>query len=207
MSVVNIPSGKISIPEIKFVERLEVAANGTALLITDMQNDFVKPKGRLVVADALATVAPIQTLLATARKAGAPIVFMQDTHIKNDKEFAIWPEHCVINTWGWQIVDELLPQANEVVLQKSRYDAFYGTALEYYLKGVWNVKRLIIVGTVSNICVLHTVGSASLRWLDVVVPVDGISALSEFDQVLTLHQISNLYYGQVVTACANISFK
>ena len=108
---------------------------------------------------------------------------------------------------NWQFVDELLPLAHELVLQKSRYDAFYGTSLDHYLKTVWEISTLIVVGTVSNICVLHTVGSANLRWLKVVVPADGISALSSFDQALTLHQIAHLYYGDVLESCDGITFQ
>ncbi len=204
--MVHIPKGQIAVPEIAVKKSLRLPVKGTALLITDMQNDFVHPKGGLCVPSAAATVEPIRRLLTAARTAGVKRVFMQDTHMPQDKEEDIWPSHCVKGTWGWQIVDELQPQPDELVLQKTRYDAFYGTPLEHYLLAVWKVETLIVVGTVSNICVLHTVGSANLRWLKAVVPADGISALSDFDQALTLRQVAGLYYGDVVESCDGISF-
>jgi len=207
MSIPTLPSGMIQIPEISAKSTIVLDRVRTALLITDMQNDFVRPEGRLCVPTALATVNPIKGLLDKAKAAGVRTVFVQDTHLRPDKETAIWPEHCVKDTWGWQFVDELLPLAHELVLQKSRYDAFYGTSLDHYLKTVWEISTLIVVGTVSNICVLHTVGSANLRWLKVVVPADGISALSSFDQALTLHQIAHLYYGDVLESCDGITFQ
>jgi nicotinamidase-related amidase len=52
---------------------------------------------------------------------------------------------------------------------------------------------------VANICVLHTAGSAALRWWRVVVPVDTISALNEFDYRAALRQITFLYRGLLTT--------
>ena len=96
------------------------------------------------------------------------------------------------DSWGWHIIDELKPQKNDMVFQKNRYDGFYGTSLEHYLK-LWKIENLVITGTVSNICVAHTAGSAGLRWYNIIVPADGISAQTEFDQALTLRQVSFLY--------------
>ena len=141
-----------------------------------------------------------------ARQSWVRIVYTQDTQFENDPEFKIWPEHCRINTWGWQIIDQLKPDPKDLICQKNRYDGFYGTWLDHFLNDIWKIQHLIIVGTVSNICVLHTAASAGLRWFHVVVPADGISALTEFDQALTLRQISSLYGGHVVKSVDNIAF-
>jgi nicotinamidase-related amidase len=53
-------------------------------------------------------------------------------------------------------------QPSDIVVQKTRYDGFYGTFLENLL-GFYGIKHLVITGTVANICVLHTAGSAALR--------------------------------------------
>lgn len=65
----------------------------------------------------------------------------------------------------------------------------------------------MIVGTVSNICVLHTAASAGLRWFHIVIPANGISALTDFDQALTLRQVSWLYSGSVVRSVEHIQFE
>jgi nicotinamidase-related amidase len=82
-------------------------------------------------------------------------------------------------------------------VRKLRYDAFYDTPLEHELRDR-GIDTLVVTGTVSNICVLHTAGSAALRWFRVIVPVDAISALTEFDQRAALRQISFLYRGVLV---------
>ena len=201
-----LPTGSIEIPDIPVEKRLELPAGETAVVVVDMQNDFVKPEGTLVVEAAGETIAAIRRLLDKARSGGARVAYTQDTHYEGDKEWTIWPEHCRQGTWGWRIVDELAPQEGDLVCPKSRYDGFYGTWLDYYLTRVWQVKHLVIVGTVSSICVLHTAASAGLRWFHVVAPADGMSALTEFDQALTLRQISWLYTGSVVASVDDIEF-
>jgi nicotinamidase-related amidase len=62
------------------------------------------------------------------------------------------------------------------------------------------------VGTVSSICVLHTAASAGLRWFHGVMPADGISSLTAFDQALTLRQVSSLYNGTIVRSTGDIHF-
>jgi nicotinamidase-related amidase len=94
-----------------------------------------------------------------------------------------------------------------MVFEKNRYDGFYENQLEYYLSHVWGIKNLVIVGTVSSICVLHTAASAGLRWYNLIVPADGISALTEFDQAMTLRQVSFLYAGKIVKSCSDVLFE
>ncbi len=202
----QISGQSVEVPEIPWQSKVELPAQSAAFIVVDMQNDFVKDGGSLVVPDAAATLDSLQALLARARRAGVHIAYTQDSHFAGDPEWEIWPRHCEVNNWGWEIVEELAPQHEDHVCQKSRYDGFYGTWLEHFLANVWKVRNLILVGTVSSICVLHTAASAGLRWYSVVVPADGIFALTEFDQALTLRQVSWLYTGSVTKTAAAISF-
>lgn len=206
MSFETIPGATVEVPEIVYKSQLELPAAKSAVIVVDMQNDFVMPGGSLVVPAAEATVPHIQRLLAAARRAGVHVAYTQDTHFEGDLEWQIWPEHCRQGTWGWQIVDALAPQPGDLVEQKSRYDGFYDTSLDHYLSRVWKVEHLVIVGTVASICVLHTAASAGLRWFHVVVPADGVSALTTFDQALTLRQVSWLYTGSVTKSVDDIRF-
>jgi nicotinamidase-related amidase len=205
MTVPLIPATTVDVPEINYQANVELPVLKTALIIVDMQNDFVKPGGTLVVPTAEQTIPMQQRLLERARAQGVRVAYTQDTHFEDDPEYKIWPPHCKHGTWGWEIIEELAPQASDLVCPKSRYDGFYGTWLEHHLK-VWGVENLIIVGTVASICVLHTAASAGLRWYTVVVPADGISALTEFDQALTLRQVSWLYTGMVTRSVDDVRF-
>ncbi len=195
----------VTVPEYQVVPQVSLSPSRTALLIVDMQNDFVKEGGKLVVPTAAATVPAIQELLQRGRAAGVTVAYTQDSHLPGDPEFPIWGEHCLVGTWGWEVVEELAPRPGDLVYQKRRYDGFYGTTLEHDLR-VRGIDTLVVVGTVANICVLHTAGSAALRWLQVVVPKDAISALTDFDMEATLRQIHFLYRG-IITTAQGIEFR
>jgi nicotinamidase-related amidase len=201
-----VPGKKVDVPEIKYRGNILLPSEKTALLVIDMQNDFVKENGSLRVGSAEETIPLIRSLLNNARRNKVKVCYTQDTQIEGDKEFEIWPRHCVEGTRGWEIIDELKPENGEMVFRKNRYDGFYETNLEHYLSHVWHVENLIITGTVSNICVAHTAASAGLRWYKIIVPANGISALTEFDQALTLRQVSFLYDGTVVKSTSDIAF-
>jgi len=196
----------VEVPEYRVVDEVVLPAERTAVIVVDMQNDFVRPEGKLYVPTAEATIGPIKGLLERARRAGARVFYTQDTHYDGDPEFEIWGEHVRYGTWGWEIVDELKPQPGDIVVQKTRYDGFYGTPLDDLLR-VYGIEYTVIVGTVANICVLHTAASAALRWYKVVVPVDGISALTEFDMHAALRQIDYLYRGTLVRTAGGVRFE
>ncbi|AEB12608.1 cysteine hydrolase family protein [Marinithermus hydrothermalis] len=189
----------VEVPEIPREAVVELPARETALIVVDMQNDFAHPDGALFVPEAPKTVPRIQRLLEKARTAGARVVFTQDWHAEDDPEFAIWPRHAVAGTWGAQILEDLQPREGEVTVKKLRYDAFYGTALDHLLR-LWGVRHVVVCGTVANICVLHTAGSAALRWYRVVLPEDATSALTPFDHAAALRQVAFLYQGRITTA-------
>jgi len=186
----------VEVPEYEVQDEVRVDAARTALIVIDMQNDFVKDGGSLVVPDAEGTIPAIRRLLDLARESGMKVVFTQDTHTEGDPEWEVWPEHVLEESWGWRIVDELAPGEDEVVIGKVRYDAFYGTHLDHFLR-LWGVDTLIICGTVASICVHYTAASAALRWYDVIVPRDATSALTPFDLESSLRQITFLFNGRV----------
>ena len=190
---------RIEVPEYEVYEEVRVDPTKTALVVVDMQNDFVKEGGSLLVPDAEATIPNIKDLLDLARGSGIRVVFTQDTHTKGDPEWEIWPEHVCEGSWGWRIIDEIAPREDELVIRKVRYDAFYGTHLDHHLR-VWGIDTLVICGTVANICVHYTAASAALRWFEVVIPRDATSALDPFDLEASLRQTSFLFAGKITSS-------
>jgi nicotinamidase-related amidase len=191
----------VEVPEYEVRSEVRVDPAKIALVVVDMQNDFVKEGGSLVVPDAEATIPTIQNLLRLARDSGMRVVFTQDTHTEGDPEWDIWPEHVRENSWGWKIVDELAPREGEFVIPKVRYDAFYGTHLDHFLR-LWGVDTLVLCGTVANICVHYTAASAALRWYRVIVPKDATSALDPFDLESSLRQTAFLFNGTITQSNA-----
>ncbi len=187
----------VDVPEYEIHEEVRLDPAKAALIMVDMQNDFVKEGGSLVVPDAEGTIPAIRGLLDLARQSGMKVVFTQDTHTEGDPEWEIWPEHVREGSWGWQIVDELAPREDELVIRKVRYDAFYGTHLDHFLR-IWDVDTLVVCGTVANICVHYTAASAALRWYDVSIPKDATSALDLFDLESSLRQTALLFAGRIM---------
>ena len=188
----------VEITEYEVQDGVRVDPTRTALIIGDMQNDFVTESGTLVVPSAEGTIPAIRNLLEQAREAGMRVVFVQDTHHDGDPEWEIWGEHCREESWGWQVVDGLAPREDEAAIRKPRYDAFYGTGLEHMLR-LWDVDTLIICGTVANICVHYTASSAAMRWFHVIVPRDCISSFNDFDMEASLSQTATLL-GEVTSS-------
>ena len=75
-----IPGETVEVPEIPWQPSVELPAHNSAVIVVDMQNDFVKDGGALVVPDAAATLDSLQDLLARARRAGVRIAYTQDSH-------------------------------------------------------------------------------------------------------------------------------
>ncbi len=168
-----------------------------------MQNDFVLADGKLPVPGAEETIPTIRALLDFARERGIHVIYTQDSHEANDPEFEIWGEQALVGSPGWEIVAELEPQpaGGDKVFLKDRYDGFFRTKLETTLEQL-GIDTLIICGTVANICVLSTAASAAIRWYHVILPVDAVSAITEFDMQLTIRQVAFLFQGTITTAAA-----
>lgn len=188
---------QVEVPPYEVADTLVVPAGRSVLLVVDMQNDFVDPAGALPIEGAAGTVPIVRDLIERARASSVPVWFTQDTHVEGDPEWEIWGRHVERGTWGWEVVDQLAPAAEERVFQKTRYDGFYGTGLDHELR-VLGREWLVICGTVANICVHYTAASAGLRYLKIVHPVDALSAITEFDLHASLRQASWLFQARLV---------
>ena len=102
----------VEVPAYAVEEEVRLEPKRTALLVIDMQNDFVHHGGSLAVPEAEQTIPPISGLLELARAHGVRVAYSQDTHLDGDPEWRIWPEHCREESWGWEIVQELAPAAD-----------------------------------------------------------------------------------------------
>jgi nicotinamidase-related amidase len=149
-----------------------------ALLIIDMVNDFVHPEGVLYSPLSSKTIPFIKERLEEARREGVKVFYICDTHIKEDKEFDLFPPHCIEGTWGADIIDELKPKNGERIIHKRRYSGFLGTDLDISLKEL-GITRLIITGVVTNICILYTTYDARMLGYEVIIPRNCIASFSE----------------------------
>lgn len=171
-----------------------------ALIVVDMQNDFLDPKGVLYCGAAARLVIPkVVSLVDRFLRDDLPVVFTQDTHVENDKEFAAFARHCVKGEWGHKLIPELeiLSQNSEAtVIQKARYNGFFHTNMEEYL-GRLKPERVEVCGVCTSICVMDTVGE--LRNRDYAVRVCK-AAVADFDPQMhefALQRMVKIYAAEV----------
>ncbi len=164
-----------------------------AFIVIDMLNEFVK--GRLSSPSAQKIVPSIKSVLETARKNNALVIFARDCHRKGDKEFDIWGEHALCSSPDSQIIDELAPdetREKEFVIPKRRYDAFWMTDLDLLLRE-FGVEEVVLTGISTDICVLHTAMGAFFRNYRVTVIEDGVAAFTEEDHKWALNYMKKAY--------------
>ena len=157
-----------------------------ALLIIDMQNDFVLPGGLVTVAGALATVPTIRRLLDAFRAHAWPVLHItrayradgSDVELFRRESFLRGPQYLLPGSPGAQIVPELAPLPGEPVLVKPRFSAFMGTALDLTLRRL-GVQELVIAGTQYPNCIRATVLDAVCLDYAVTVVTDACSAQTD----------------------------
>lgn len=134
----------------------------TALLIVDMQHDFLSPECELYLPGAELIVPAIQKLAAAARKKGWPVIYVVREHDKSGEDiekfrlpiFARKP-FCVGGTKGAETVEEIAPEPGDIVVGKTRFSGFFGTKLDLILRRM-EIKRLIISGAQYPNCIRST---------------------------------------------------
>lgn len=170
-----------------------------ALLVIDMLNDFVNEGAPLEVPDTRKVIPAIRRELERARREKIPVIYVCDTHAKDDIEFRRfgWPAHAVKGTRGAQVVDELKPEKGDVVIEKTTYSGFYQSRLDAVLKEL-GVKRLRLTGCVTHICVMFTAADAVLRGYDVEVVSDGVAGLAKEDHDAALRIMKNVMGAKII---------
>jgi nicotinamidase/pyrazinamidase len=152
-----------------------IVANVT--IVVDVLNGFCK-QGNLASPRCDAAIPRIREVIEARRRAGDHLIFLADTHDPNDREFEIFPVHCVRGTVESEVVAELQPLLHEATLiRKRRYSGFFETDLEERLRAA-QPEQVTVVGVCTDICVLHTVADLRNRDYRVVVPA---SAVETFD--------------------------
>jgi nicotinamidase/pyrazinamidase len=158
---------------------------GDALLIVDVQNDFL-PGGSLAVPEGDAVIAPLNRCIAAFARHKLPVYATRDWHPPDHCSFAAqggaWPPHCVAGSHGAEFAAALALPPDAVIISKAAtaehdsYSAFGGTELDQHLQED-GIKRLIVGGLATDYCVLNTVKDARVLGYDVVVLLRAVRAV------------------------------
>ncbi|OKH23990.1 cysteine hydrolase family protein [Chroogloeocystis siderophila] len=139
----------------------------TALICIDMQAGVFTGEGNLPHVGTAEVLPKAKKVLAAAREAKIPIIHFQEVHRKEMVDFGRELDgaelvHC-LETWAstnyyW----ELAPIDGEFAITKRRYSCFFGTDLEILLRGL-KVDTVVLMGTMTNVCVHYTAVDAHQR--------------------------------------------
>jgi nicotinamidase/pyrazinamidase len=165
----------------------------TALIVVDLQNDFVDPRGSLAVDGASHIVPFVNDQVRAAREAGAVVAYSQDWHPEHTPHFAqdggIWPVHCVQDTWGAALHEALTvegPVVRKGVNGEDGYSAFTmrepvtGATMPTELEGLLRhraVRSVVVCGVATDYCVKATALDAVRLGFATSVLADGIRSV------------------------------
>jgi nicotinamidase-related amidase len=183
-----------------------------ALLVVDMQNDFVREGAPQEVPDARATIPVIAGLLEAYRRLARPVVFTRFTAGPERTLLWSWSPECgpqlrscwpgVVRAYddgtelpGHDVIPELAPLDSEPVVDKYGYGSFHNTILEDVLRSR-HVSQVVTVGTVTQICVEETVREGFHRGFEMVMVRDGVSSFDPELHAATLRNIE-MKFGRV----------
>jgi ureidoacrylate peracid hydrolase len=163
-----------------------------AVLVVDMQNDFGSKGGMfdragIDISGIQRAVDPTARVIAAARNLRVPVVYLKmgycsdlsdlgttdaPNRIRHLQIFGVGESMTapdgsesrilIRDTWGTDIVEDLKPEAGDVVLYKTRFSGFYETELDSVLKTA-GIKQLIVTGCTTSVCVESTIRDAFFR--------------------------------------------
>lgn len=163
------------------------------LLIIDMLNDFMNPKGALYCGEEARRIIPvIRSLIDRFLHEKHPIIYLCDAHAPDDKEFDLFSSHAVRGSWGSQIIAELTPPEGSIVMSKTRFSAFYKTNLEEVLASL-QPEEVWVTGVVTSICVMDTTGDLRNRDYQAVVPVGAVADFDPEAHRFALNRMERVY--------------
>ena len=166
-------------------ELFPMAPKETALIVVDMQNAYASPGGYIDIhgfdiSGAQAVIERIVRVVAAARAMGIQVIFFQNgwdpaKHEAGTPDSPNWWKSNALKLmradpeldgklitrggWDYELVAELQPTPDDIVLNKTRYSGFYGTQLDQILRAR-RIRNLLFVGIATNVCVESTLRDA-----------------------------------------------
>ncbi len=144
----------------------------TALLLIDVINDLDFPEADQMLGDARVMARNIRRLKQRARKAGVPVIYVNDNFGKWQSDWRRTVEHCSSGkVRGRELVRLLKPAKDDYFVLKPKHSGFFSTTLETLLRYLES-KTLILTGIAGNFCVLFTANDAYMRDYELLIPED-----------------------------------
>lgn len=173
-----------------------------ALLVLDMVSDFSFPDGAAMARAALPVARRIGRLADRARKAGVPVIYVNDNLGRWRSDFPGLVRHCRrAGSRGAPILDVLAPQPRDYAILKPRHSGFFATPLATILDYI-GAKTLVLTGAATHQCVLFTANDAYVREYRLWIPRDCVASATAAQKRLAAR-----YFRSVLGADMRLSGK
>jgi nicotinamidase-related amidase len=148
-------------------------AGRSALIVVDMLNTYEHDDAELLTESVARVVGPMRELIGRAVDADAPVIYVNDNYGDWNSSQEELTRRAMEGARP-DLVEPLLPPAEVDFVMKARHTIFYMTPLEYLL---WQreIKRLVLIGQVTEQCILYSALDAYVRHYEVTIPSDGVA--------------------------------
>jgi ureidoacrylate peracid hydrolase len=208
-------------------EAIKLDTARTSLVVVDMQNAFCKKGGLFDVMGMLdegkagRTIANNKRIIAAFHRAGIKVIYLRMAYRADLADAGgpespnYWkekgrliarknPEHrlkfLVEGAWDAEIVDELKPSPDDIVVSKNRFSGFFNTGLDSILK-TFNIKYLVFSGVATNVCVESTLRDAFFHeYFPILVGDACANTGPDFVQAATIWTVTNVFGWVTTTA-------
>jgi nicotinamidase-related amidase len=175
----------------------QIRPTNTAVLIIDMENDFVAAGAVQETPGGREIIPAINRLISWARQHQMPVIFTHEMHRSDRSDYGIEleydPVHCLESTPGCELVAGLDVQSQDYrIRSKRRYDCFLGTDLDLLLR-CQKIENLVCCGVTTHVCVMSTVYTARNLDYRVLLPQDAVAAVSADHQAAALLCMSDVF--------------
>ena len=142
----------------------------------DVINDLDFPEADRLLRYARPMARKLFRLKERAKKAGIPVIYVNDNFGRWQSDFRRQVQHCLLqNSRGHEIVSLLQPAEDDYFVLKPKHSGFFSTTLDILLEYL-QAKTLILTGLAGNICVLFTANDAYMRDFHLFVPADCVAS-------------------------------
>lgn len=185
-----------------------ITTKNSALIIVDMQNIWVHPRGARYLPSSEDIVPKIRKLRDFCHQHDIPVIYLYTTKRRDLADVGVFADikpqtHDADNEWnnfegtvGAEIFETLKPSADDILVKKFRYSGFYGTQLENLLRAKGR-DTVAITGVATNVCCDSTARDGAMRDFKVLFLSDGNASFSQEEQDATLKNFAK-HFGVVM---------
>ena len=172
----------------------------TALIVTDMLNHYEHEDADKLVESVEQVLPNMVALRDRADEDGVPVIYVNDNHDEWESNRQRLVEGALEGARR-DLVEPILPRDKDLFLSKTRHSLFYATPVEHILARE-EIDRIVLIGQVTEQCILYSALDAYIRHLDVVVPRDAVAHIFDDLAEASLTMMERNMHARLVPATA-----